>query len=275
MPNGVNRQNIPNVQYKNLNGHTGWVRDIKISPDGKFIASCSNDRTIRVWNLETGDYLEQLLGHTAWVRALAFSPDGKFLASGSDDRTIKIWDTSTWSLIRELSGHQDSINSLVFYRDSKVLVSSGDDQTIRLWNIGNNNEHDFYIFPNEHDAQSIESLAFSSDWKYLVSCSYDKTVKLWHCNFSDYDCVECRCEHTFEGHESRARSVCTSHANTSFKIFSSGERGDIKFWDGKLRTQENEIILPRIYENMNINEATLTDVQRFHLISLGAIEREI
>ncbi|GBC77118.1 Microbial collagenase [bacterium HR08] len=118
-----------------LSGHTGSVISVALSPDGKLLASGSDDQTVRLWEVATGNLVRTLSGHTDWVRSVAFSPDGKLLASGSRDRTVRLWEVATGNLVRTLSGHTDSVNSVAFSPDGKLLASGSDDRTIRLWNL--------------------------------------------------------------------------------------------------------------------------------------------
>jgi WD40 repeat protein len=74
-----------------LTGHTDSVLSIAISPDGETLTSGSADKTIKLWNLKTGDLLRSLIGHVYSVTSIAISPDGETLASGSADKTIKLW----------------------------------------------------------------------------------------------------------------------------------------------------------------------------------------
>src|SRR5260370_135561 len=77
-----------------LEGHLSWITTLAISPDGQTLVSGSDDETIKVWNLPTGELLDTLEEHSGSVYALAISPDGQILASGGADRTIKIWEKS-------------------------------------------------------------------------------------------------------------------------------------------------------------------------------------
>jgi WD40 repeat protein len=77
-----------------LKGHTDLVRSVAYSPDGMTLASGSQDKTIKLWDVKAGKQQATLKGHTDWVYSVAYSPDGKTLASGSWDKTIKLWDVA-------------------------------------------------------------------------------------------------------------------------------------------------------------------------------------
>ncbi|MEH1884926.1 WD40 repeat domain-containing protein, partial [Nostoc sp.] len=90
------------------------VSSVSFSPDGKTLASGSDDKTIKLWNLETGKEIRTLTGHSKSVSSVSFSPDGKTLASGSADKTIKLWNLETGKEIRTLTGHSKSVSSVSF-----------------------------------------------------------------------------------------------------------------------------------------------------------------
>ena len=82
-------------EFAPLEGHTSPVWSVAFSPDGRFIASGSGDKTVKVWELETAQTVHTLRGHTSEVSSVAFSPDGRFIASGSWDETMRVWELET------------------------------------------------------------------------------------------------------------------------------------------------------------------------------------
>jgi len=122
----------PNLQLT-IRDHDDGVISVVFSPDGKRIASGSSDKTICLWDAETGLQLgSPLTGHTGPVCSVAFSPDGKRIASGYD-KTICLWDTETGlQLGSPLTGHTDSVHSVAFSPNGQRVVSGSADNTIHM-----------------------------------------------------------------------------------------------------------------------------------------------
>ncbi|TWH43478.1 AAA-like domain-containing protein [Dulcicalothrix desertica] len=165
-------------KYKQLNGHQNEVYGVAFSPDGKTLASASKDKTIKLWNVTTGQQISSLTGHKNEVNSVAFSPDGKTLASASSDKTIKLWNVNTGQQISSLTGHKNYVTSVAFSPDGKTLASASADKTIKLWNV--NTGQQTYSLTGHQDY--VFSVAFSPDGKTLASASADKTIKLWNVN---------------------------------------------------------------------------------------------
>jgi WD40 repeat protein len=101
-------------KYPAFEGHNESVTSIAFSADGNYLASGSDDKTVKLWNVESQLEVVTLEGHSNNVTSVAFSPDGRYLASGSDDKTIKLWSIQSLSEFCTLQGHNASIYSIAF-----------------------------------------------------------------------------------------------------------------------------------------------------------------
>jgi FOG: WD40 repeat len=84
---------------RTLEGHTGSVQAVALTPQGRRAVSASHDRTLRVWDLESGEPLRTLEGHTGAVWTVTIMPDGRRGISGGSDRTLRVWDLENGSQI--------------------------------------------------------------------------------------------------------------------------------------------------------------------------------
>jgi WD40 repeat protein len=158
-----------------LEGHSGWVNDVAVTPDGLRAVSASVDGTLRFWDLETGRVLRILEGHSAWVSGVAVTPDGKRAVSASWDKTLRVWDLETGTTLRTLEGHSDGVRSVEVTPDGKRALSASGDGTLRVWDLGTGQA----LFTLEGHALRVNGLAVTPDGKRAISASSDKTLKVW------------------------------------------------------------------------------------------------
>ena len=147
-----------------LKGHLQAVVALAFSPDGKTLASGSEDRTIKLWNIPSGAGLRTLRGYSLWIQAIAFSPDGKTLASGSGDGTTELWNTQSGAALKMLEGHRSSTVTLMFLPDSKTLMSGSLDGTVRLWDA----QSGVALRKLDSHLGKISDAAFSPDGKIVA-----------------------------------------------------------------------------------------------------------
>ena len=158
--------------HATLKGHTKKINVLAFTPNGKMIASGSDDGTIRVWDTSTGTQMLSIPSRK--TNSLAFSEDGKILAS-SDPVNIQLWDVGTGTQLKSLKAENDSVTVLAFSTDSDVLACGNRDGIIRLWDLSTGNE--LTTFKGHVDR--INALSFSSDGKMLASGSTDGAIFLW------------------------------------------------------------------------------------------------
>ena len=120
---------------RTLRGHKGFIGRIAWSPDGRLLASPSDDQTVRLWNAETGECVRTLEGYHGSVMSVAFDPTGATLASGSADNKIVLWEPSTGQLFSRLEGHFEEVNSVAFCPIGQRVASGANDNLVKLWDV--------------------------------------------------------------------------------------------------------------------------------------------
>lgn len=164
--------------FSNSPRHSAGVKTVAFSPDGRFLASGGDDKTIILRTIHANEPKTiTLTGHRGAIESIAFSPDSKVLVSASSDRTVRFWDTITGaSIVRPTEIRHDSrVRTVAISPDGKLIATGGDDKTIRLWDFSSGRP----LSQKFNHTATVKSVAFSPDNKRLASGSDDNSVRLW------------------------------------------------------------------------------------------------
>ena len=197
-------------------GHTAAVTSIAYSSNGRHVASGSEDGTVRIWDLESGES-RSLEGHRSFVTSVAYSPDGRSVASGSYDGTVRIWDPESGES-RPLEDPGSWVRSVAYSPDGRSVARGSSDGTVRIWDLESGESR-----PLERHGDWVTSVAYSPDGGSLASGSYDGTVRIW-----DLESGESR---SLEGYRSGVMSVAYSPDGRS--LAGGSVDNTVQIWDLK------------------------------------------
>ncbi|HKI17804.1 MAG TPA: WD40 repeat domain-containing protein, partial [Isosphaeraceae bacterium] len=198
---------------RTLSGHGRQVRALAVTGDGR-VVSGSDDGTVKLWDLNSGQEQSTLSGHGGRVRALAVTGDGR-VVSGSYDGTVKVWDLNSGQEQSTLSGHGGRVRALAVTGDGRV-VSGSDDGTVKVWDLNSGQEQRTL---SGHGG-GVRALALTGDGR-VVTGSDDGTVKVW-------DLASGHEERALSGHGGRVRALAMTGDG---RVVSGSSDGTVKVWD--------------------------------------------
>ncbi len=169
-------------QRRTLAGHTGEITGVAFVPNSSLIVSSSTDKTIRLWDLNTGDTAKTSVPLSAEVNAIAVNPEGTMLAAGTSDNKVALFSIANLKggETRVLPGHTSEIFALAFSRDGRWLASGGMDQTVKLWDPKAGAE----VRTLTGASGETNGIDFSADSRWLISAHGNGSLIVWNCETS-------------------------------------------------------------------------------------------
>jgi WD40 repeat protein len=198
-------------------GHSGWVNGVAWSPEGKRIASGSDDKTVQVWDATNGGNVFTYRGHSDGVLAVAWSPDGNHIASGSIDHTVQVWNATNGGNTFTYKGHSGWVDAVAWSPDGSRIASGSTDTTVQVWDATNGGN----AFTYKGHSGWVNTVAWSPDGKRIASA--DNTVQVW-------DATNGGNTFTYKGHSGWVSAVVWSPDG---KRIASGSIDDntVQVWD--------------------------------------------
>lgn len=246
--------------FRVISGHLGWVRALAVEPGNEWFASGAGDRTIKIWDLATGNLRLTLTGHISTVRGLAVSPRHPYLFSCGEDKMVKCWDLETNKVIRHYHGHLSGVYTLSLHPTLDVLVTGGRDGVARVWDMRTRSN----IHVLSGHKQTVSDLKCQEADPQVITGSLDSTVRLWDLaagktmgvlthhkkgvralalhpteftfasgsagSIKQWKCPEGAFMQNFDGQNS---IINTLAVNEDDVFFSGGDNGSMSFWDWK------------------------------------------
>ncbi|KAL7747072.1 pre-mRNA-splicing factor prp46 [Sorochytrium milnesiophthora] len=199
-----------------ISGHLGWVRSVTVDVSNEWFATGAGDRTIKIWDLASGQLRLTLTGHISPVRGLAVSSRHPYLFSCGEDKQIKCWDLETNKVVRQYHGHLSGVYCMSLHPTLDVLVTGGRDSTARVWDMRTKAQ----VMVLTGHQNTVSSVVTQAPDPQIITGSMDSTVRLW-------DLAAGRSMGTLTHHKKSVRALCMHpHEYT----FASGSADNIKQW---------------------------------------------
>ena len=182
--------------YRVISGHLGWVRSVTVDPSNEWFATGSADRTIKIWDLASGQLKLTLTGHIEQVMGIAVSDRHPYMFSCGLDKMVKCWDLEYNKVIRHYHGHLSGVYSLALHPALDVLMTGGRDSACRVWDMRTKTQ----VFCLSGHDNTVGSIVAQENNPQVITGSYDSTVKLW-------DLAAGKCAETLTYHKKGVRAL--------------------------------------------------------------------
>ncbi|ORX91038.1 WD40 repeat-like protein [Basidiobolus meristosporus CBS 931.73] len=216
-----------------LEGHEDRVWQVSWDPSGTQLASCSGDKTVRLWvpdEHNPGKASWNCVGllegfHERTIRSVQYSPSGQVLATGSFDGTTGIWDKSEsieFDCVATLEGHENEVKSVAWSATGSLIATCSRDKSVWIWEAASYDDFECLAVLQEH-TQDVKTVKWHPNEEILASAGYDDTIKIWEEQDDDWYCTA-----TLEGHKSTVWAV--DFDSRGDRLVSASDDKTLKIW---------------------------------------------
>ncbi|KAF9585393.1 hypothetical protein BGW38_002596 [Lunasporangiospora selenospora] len=236
-------------QLAELQGHEDRVWCAAWHPTKPILATCSGDKTVRIWQATNAQDPTQwqctgiLEGaHKRTIRSVAWSPDGRQLATGSFDATTGIWEkdedgNGDYECVATLEGHENETKSIAWSKSGALLATCSRDKSVWIWEVEEDNDFECLSVLQEH-TQDVKMVAWHPTEELLASASYDDTIKIWRDDDDDWYCSD-----SLQGHDSTVWAIDFDPSGE--RIVSASADQTLKIWQRYKPGNPQGIVTPR------------------------------
>ena len=219
---------LPATEALTLTGHQDWVLAVAVALDGKWLASAGNDKTIKLWETDSGKLLGSLR-HGYAVNGVAISSDGAWIASAGEDGSVKLWDGKTGAPGGSLSEDKYALFTTAFSPNGKLLAAAGKGRSVYLWQADDHKR----LQTLEGSGGDVYALAFSPDGKFLAAAGADKIIRIWNVKSGEAALL-------LSGHKEKILALAFSPDG---KWLASGDAGQsIRVWEAASGTHARTLL---------------------------------